>query len=148
MAPGNDLQASIEHDVMCDSKVLETWSEIAYIIPPKYEAYSFELLQSVCHLWTTIRGFSFTEGCNILFKKSYHRGTRKTLIKRGTDKLTQTNNDSLLVQSCINSTIKYFVVSLVKVGSVLCMNHLFVLVVHSLCSVDDPPVAVVLATEN
>ena len=34
-----DLQASIKHDVMCDSKVLETWSEIAYIITPKYEAY-------------------------------------------------------------------------------------------------------------
>lgn len=88
LTPGKDLQASIEHDVMCDSKVLETWSEIAYIIPPKYEAYSLELLQSVCHFWTTIRGFSFTEGCNILFKKSYQHGTRKTLIKRGTDKDT------------------------------------------------------------
>ena len=57
LTPGKDLQASIEHDVMCDSKVLETWSEIAYIIPPKYEAYSLELLQSVCHFWTTIRVF-------------------------------------------------------------------------------------------
>ena len=88
LAPGNDLQASIEHDVMCDSKVLETWSEIAYIITPRYESYSLELLKSVCHLWTTICGFSFTEGCNILFKKSHQRGTRKTLIKRGTDKDT------------------------------------------------------------
>ena len=40
LAPGKDLQASIEQDVMCDSDVLETWSEIAFVIPPKYEAYS------------------------------------------------------------------------------------------------------------
>ena len=77
LAPGNDLQASIEHDVMCDSKVLETCSEIAYIITQKYEAYSLELLQSVCHLWTTICSFSFTEGCNILFKKNHQHGTKR-----------------------------------------------------------------------
>ena len=88
LAPGKDLQASIEQDVMCDSDVLETWSEIAFVIPPKYEAYSLELLKAVCHLWTTIRAFSFTEGCNILFKKSHQCGTRKTLIKRGTDEDT------------------------------------------------------------
>ena len=44
LAPGKDLQASIKHDVMCDSKVLETWSEIAYIITPNYDAYNYTVL--------------------------------------------------------------------------------------------------------
>ena len=75
LTPGKDLQAAI----------LETWGDVASSIPAGYEAYSLELLQAVCQLWTTVCCFSFAKGCNILFMKSYERGTRKGLKKRGTE---------------------------------------------------------------
>ena len=88
LTPGKDMQAAIEHDVLHDAVALETWGDMALSIPARYEAYSLELLQAVCQLWTTIRCFSFAKGCNILFKKGYQRGTRQGLKKRGTEKDT------------------------------------------------------------
>ena len=69
LVPGKDLQASIEQDVICDSNVLETWSKIAFVIPPKYEAYSLELLMAVCHLWTSICAFPSQKDATFCLKR-------------------------------------------------------------------------------
>ena len=83
---GVDIFSTVSEEVLKDANILETWGAISKPTSQRQESYSLELLKAVCKLWLTIRGFSFSEGCNSLLRKSFERGTRKTLMNKGTDK--------------------------------------------------------------
>lgn len=84
--PSDSLHTTIKSDVFQARDIMETWDQLACRIPPGYESYSLELLGEVVHLWINIRGHSFAKGWLEKFQKSFKKGTRKTLNRKGTDK--------------------------------------------------------------
>ena len=79
-APGQAVQQQIIASVL-DKAILSRWDLLASCIPPRYEAYSLELLREVVMLWTTVRCYSFAKSWNdkTLQEKFKKHGTRKTL---------------------------------------------------------------------
>ncbi len=81
-----DVQASswyrqpIREGVLSDHPILICWETITEgVIPPKFEAYSLELLANITDLWITIRGHSFAKGWTMNFERKFKKGTRKSL---------------------------------------------------------------------
>lgn len=78
--PGTDISKSIHEEVLNTHSVLSCWEKITEgTIPPKFEAYSLELLAKITDLWITIRGHSFTKDFTMNFERKYKKGTRKSL---------------------------------------------------------------------
>ena len=80
-APGQAVQQLIISSVLNNKAILSRWDLLASLIPPRYEAYSLELLKEMVTLWTTVRCFSFAKSWNdkIAQDKFKKHGTRKTL---------------------------------------------------------------------
>ena len=81
-----DIFSVVSDDILKDTTILELWEAISKPTSSRQERYSLELLKAICRLWLTMRGFSFSGGCNSLLHKTFERGTRETLINKGTDK--------------------------------------------------------------
>ena len=83
-APGQAVQQQIVCSILDNQAILSRWDFLASPIPPRYEAYSIELLKEVATLWTTVRCFSFAKSWNdkTSQEKFKKHGTRKTLQRK------------------------------------------------------------------
>ena len=75
--PSDSLHTTIKADVLQAQDIMETWDQLAYLIPPAYESYILELLGEVVHLWVNIRGHSFAKGWSEKFQKSFKKGQER-----------------------------------------------------------------------